>query len=334
MNYYHLFKVLPARFTIRDGRTLYTTPFVSDKGTVNGKDNNRRQWMEDMEYFLKHAFYFYTNRKRIYSNSRLFLSKVPVNVGLGCIDDHNATLGCYLEMWEHFQQSVTCDNDGNIAFLFDAVGSPLSGSCSLSVVNEDGKRSIIRTGHLTQYLKMLGNAHNRYMKVHASSWAYSVKQVYDILKAEENGDEHYEQRLRTNTLQLQVRLLAKRQEQIEKENAELKKELHDTRLQLKKDEILAFANSKKEYENLIKDDLEALHEKRLALKREYAGHHATKEFQQFYVPLKQKEHEMRMRNEEEFLAGIRKKWPWGHLTKNKVEQLIEEAEEALDAKRF
>lgn len=320
-------QVLPARFKLRNGRSLCTTPYVSDKGYVAGKDQNRKQWREDMEYFLKYAFFFFANRERIYSDSRLFLSRVPVSIGLGCIDDHNTTLGGYLEMWEHSKDSVTCDKDGNIAFLFDAVGSPLSGSCVLSVVNEEGKRSIIRTGHLTQYLKMLGNAHNRYMKLRANSWAYSIKQVYDILKAEDSGDNRYEPLLRTNTLQLQVRLLAKRQKQIVKENAELKKELHETRLLMKKDEILAFANSKNEYEDLMKEELEDLHKKCLALKREYAGRHATKEFQQLYVPLKQKEREMRTNIEEEFLAGLRKIWPWGHLTKSKVEELVEEAED-------
>lgn len=326
MNFSHSSsQVMPTRFKLRDGRTLYTTPYVSDKGYVDGKESNRKQCREDMDYFLKYAFFFFANRERIYSDSRLFLSRVPVSIGLGCIDDHNTTLGGYLEMWEHFQQSVTCDNDGNIAFLFDAVGSPLSGSCVLSVVNEDGKRSIIRTGHLTQYLKMLGNAHNRYMKVRASSWAYSVKQVYDILKAEDDGDKHYEQSLRTNTLQLQVRLLAKRQEQMAKENAELKKELHDTRLQLKKDEIIALTNSKMEYEDLMKDELEDLHKKCHALKQEYAGRHATKEFQQIYVPLKQQERELRKNIEDEYLAGFRKIWPWGHLTRAAVEELVEEA---------
>lgn len=327
MNFSHSSnQVAPTRFKLRNGRTLCTTPYVSDKGYVAGTVSNRKQWREDMECFLKHAFFFFANRERIYSDSRLFLSRVPVSIGLGCIDDHNTTLGGYLEMWEHSKDSVTCDNGGNIAFLFDAVGSPLSGSCVLSVVNEEGKRSIIRTGHLTQYLKMLGNAHNRYMKVREKSWAYSIKQVYDILKAEDSGDNHYEPLLRTKTLQLQVRLLANRQKQIAKENAELKKELHETRLLMKKDEILALANSKNEYEDLMKDELEDLHKKCLALKREYAGRHDTKEFQQLYVPLKQKEREMRTSIEEEFLAGFRKIWPWGHLTRNRVEELVEEAE--------
>lgn len=133
--------------------------------------------------FLDCIALFFSHHEQILSDSRLFLTPVPIQNGLaytGISGFLNPTLGIYIEWWQHFYNE-SHDKDGNPIWFIS--GSPLSGSHACASVNMDGvslsrchlQGSFMKTWHSFM------DVNNRYNEAKANAEAYSLSESIEIL---------------------------------------------------------------------------------------------------------------------------------------------------------
>ena len=102
-------------------------------------DKERKE--EDVERFIKNAFFFLAHKERILTDSRMFLCAVPITSGMsisGTSGFENPTLGIYLQWWEVCAGAMFTDKKGRRGLLYKLSGSSLSGHNICGVVHEDG----------------------------------------------------------------------------------------------------------------------------------------------------------------------------------------------------
>ena len=139
--------------------------------------------------FIEKAFLFYRNAARILSDSRMFLSPVPVRNGLaytGTSGFQAPTLGIYIEWWLNCEVDVTKDRKGRDALTYHIAGSPLSGMNHCSCVYPDGKTDIISfPSPFIPVWQSFCNINNRYNSAKVKYDSYTLTEVVDILEATE-----------------------------------------------------------------------------------------------------------------------------------------------------
>lgn len=143
----------------------------------------RQSPMEMAQPFLSHISLILEHQEAILSDSRLFLSKVPIQNALAFIGTsgfQNPTLGVYIEWWRHFYQE-SHDQEGNPVWFIS--GSPLSGNHACSSVSSDGM-----TTHCCKLQMCFGSTwrsfmevNNRYADAKALCEAYTVEQAINHL---------------------------------------------------------------------------------------------------------------------------------------------------------
>ena len=95
-----------------------------------------------LQLFLENTHNIWAHREQILSDSRLFLTPVPVQSGLaytGTGGFKRPTLGVYIEWWSRCEQAVQQLDDGRIGLVYHLSGSPLTGGNRCSMVFADGK---------------------------------------------------------------------------------------------------------------------------------------------------------------------------------------------------
>ena len=151
-----------SHITLRDGRRLECYPIVENEAEpavsdelaiapnsigIKGKPKMQQELLPDDEekrlyqLFLKNAHNIWAHSEQILSDSRLFLTQVPVQSGLaytGISGFRQPTLGVYIEWWSSCEQSVQRLQDGRVGLVYHLSGSPLSGINSCAMVLADG----------------------------------------------------------------------------------------------------------------------------------------------------------------------------------------------------
>lgn len=152
-----------SHITLQDGRRLECYPIVENEAEpavsdelaiapnsigIKGKPKLQQEPLPDDEekrlyqLFLKNAHNIWAHSEQILSDSRLFLTQVPVQSGLaytGISGFRHPTLGVYIEWWSSCEQSVQRLQDGRVGLVYHLSGSPLTGGNRCSMVLADGK---------------------------------------------------------------------------------------------------------------------------------------------------------------------------------------------------
>lgn len=138
----------------------------------------------EKQLFLENAFFLLANSKRILSDSRMFLCPVPIQNGLaytGTSGFHCPTLGVYIEWWMNCGASMVANKKGAKWLVYHIAGSPLSGSNSCGVVNEQGETTSWQIVPFKDLWTSFIEINSRYDYAKNNYEAYSLKQVLDLL---------------------------------------------------------------------------------------------------------------------------------------------------------
>lgn len=134
------------------------------------------------QIFIQHIPALWAERKRILSDSRLFLCPIPIRSGVAyCGAFPIATLGAYIELWSLVDSTHFVDNEGEEHFVYRISGSPLSGNNRCGLVSSSGKdyqASINRFGIAWRSLRELIR---RYQEAQSTCEAYSLTEALAIL---------------------------------------------------------------------------------------------------------------------------------------------------------
>jgi len=146
---------------------------------------------KDVDLFLRNAFFFYQNAERILSDSKLFLTPVPIQSGLaytGTSGFRNPTLGVYVEWWLNCSVDITKDKRGQDALTYRLAGSPLSGSNKCSCVYPDGHSEIIVHSSFMPLWTLFIDINQRYSKAKEMFKAYTLEEAVIVLSASCSGN--------------------------------------------------------------------------------------------------------------------------------------------------
>ncbi|MBO4723171.1 MAG: hypothetical protein J5629_09635 [Muribaculaceae bacterium] len=169
-----------------DGTVLPCYEKDGEADIANDKEDETRL----CKLFTDNAFYLLAHRERILSDSRMFLTPVTVQSGLaytGTSGFRNPTVGVYLEWWLECPQAMVTDDSGR-SLIFKLAGSPLSGMNHCSCVDMHGGTHIISVRPFYKFWKPFMGINIRYNAAKRRYRAYSLKEVLEILNAEDNGN--------------------------------------------------------------------------------------------------------------------------------------------------
>ncbi|MBR5639992.1 MAG: hypothetical protein IKW83_09545 [Muribaculaceae bacterium] len=143
--------------------------------------------------FLDNAFYLLAHRERILSDSLMFLTPVAIQSGLaytGTSGFRNPTVGVYLEWWASCDGAMRTSEDGERSLVYHLAGSPLSGMNSCSEVLENGVSRGVKVMTFKNYWTSFMKVNKRYTAAKHEYQCYSLQQLLDILRSEDNGECH------------------------------------------------------------------------------------------------------------------------------------------------
>jgi hypothetical protein len=154
-------------------RRLAPTPKTDEENT------------EGWTLFCNNAFRFLQYRNRIMSDSRMFLCPIPIQSGIaytGTSGFQRPILGVYLEWWLNCKSALICDENGMKKLVYRIAGSPLSGSNSCGVVDENGKPESANIQPFSSLWPNFMRINSRYDEAKSLYQAYTLKEVVDILE--------------------------------------------------------------------------------------------------------------------------------------------------------
>lgn len=135
------------------------------------------------ELFSAYVPFLWKHRNYILSDSRMFLTPIPIRSGLAYFGAFpEPVLGVYLELWETCQAACPRDMEGIPNFVTHIAGSPLSGRNTCTLVNLKGK---VRKQSLPDFSKVWHHFINllgRYKDIKPLYQSYSLPEVIERLK--------------------------------------------------------------------------------------------------------------------------------------------------------
>lgn len=258
-----------------------------EKPTEAPQSNEEKE--EEKKLFLNNAFRFLQYRDRIMSDSRMFLSPVPIQSGMaytGTSGFQRPTLGIYLEWWLDCERGLFCDKNGIKKLVCRLAGSPLSGSNRCDVVDENGIMETLALPSFRSMWQTFIEINCRYDEAKDLYQTYTLKQVVEILDKEnlsliDNRD--MEILCLKSAIRAQQKDMSNEIKRLKGRIDKLKDELfYENRDALK--DIMAVYNEKKEQKEKREKEIDAAcKELRKKLK---SGEIDNKHYQQQLSPLK------------------------------------------------
>lgn len=143
--------------------------------------------------FTDNAFLILANHERILSDSRLFLTHIPVGNNLAYTGElPSATLGVYVEWWLSTPQSVLFWENDEMSLVWYLAGSPLSGTNKCSTVYEDGRTENVSVPSFMAlwhpFMKILSN----YIEAKRLYQAYTLHEAITVLRKETSTEKYME----------------------------------------------------------------------------------------------------------------------------------------------
>lgn len=233
-------------------------------------------------FFTDHAFLFLAHAKKILADSRMFLSRVPVDSGLAYMGQGGfkmPTLGIYLEWWTSCKDAVV-EVDGQNWLVWRISGSPLSGMNSCGIINEKGE---IRWHSIINFSRMYRSFMVINMRYSEVKTKYEWFTLDEVVKAIGDDDEEKRQALLDCFfLRYSNEKLAEWLKQSEEWRFEMREKLAEAMICLHKDELM---DAYRKHQDL-EAEREQLWEKRIALrKRLKVGELTNKQYQDAVHPI-------------------------------------------------
>ena len=248
-----------------------------------------------LKLFFDNAFVLFDNRERILSDSRMFLSPLPIKSGLaytGTSGFNNPTLGIYLEFWLNCPDASIMENNGEKWFLWHIAGSALSGANSCGFVNEQGNRKCEHVSSFGCLCHTFIEINTRYDEAKSRYETYSLHQVLSILQNEG--------KMFVDNKNTQIFFLEQANKELQRQltssksyTEHLTKKLHMALLELKGDEIKAFWAEYKGRNATLDKRLSQIQSERLKLRKQLkSGEIDNVHFQKLWTPLKREKNEI------------------------------------------
>lgn len=177
---------LPERLTTDELEIDTTGIYLQHKGQKRAKpkEDNIEQRQRELELFLSYTHRFIEAADRILTDSRLFLTPVPVQSGLaytGTSGFKNPTLGIYIEWWTSVENSwVEIGKRGKLPLYYIA-GSPLSGRNSCAYVTPDGKSHSECVHNFSRVWRSFQQINTRYTEPKQIYHSYTLPQAIEEL---------------------------------------------------------------------------------------------------------------------------------------------------------
>ena len=164
------------------GNYLQTSP-----QTLTYEEIKAQMREEERKVFLPNAFFLLQHADRILSDSRMFLAPIPVQSGIaytGTSGFRNPTLGIYIEWWHNCPESHWHDKDGTPTLVYHLAGSPLTGGNICAMTDEAGTFISVKLPKFKPLWTSFMHINTRYTEAKELCECYSLQQVIDILKSE------------------------------------------------------------------------------------------------------------------------------------------------------
>ena len=146
---------------------------------------------EERKVFLPNAFFFLDHADAILSDSRMFLAPVPVQSGVaytGISGFRNPTLGVYIEWWQTCPEARVTDESGKETLVYHLAGSPLTGSNRCAMTDREGNFIPVTFHRFMPLWQSFMEVNTRYTEAKERCEHYSLQQVADLLRANEQEE--------------------------------------------------------------------------------------------------------------------------------------------------
>ncbi len=172
------------------------------------------------QLFISNAFYLLAHSERILSDSRMFLCPIAIQNGLaytGMSGFRRPTLGVYIEWWQQAEDAMQTDKKGRRSLVYYMAGSPLSGMNKCSAIREDGQQETVSLSSFKAHWGPFMKLNQRYTEAKQLYQAYTLQQVLDALRQEDNGQTDFAPIIDTLFMKHEVDALNRRIADIQEE---------------------------------------------------------------------------------------------------------------------
>lgn len=293
------------KIILTDGRQLDCYPLAAQ--TPHQFDGDQRQ------LFLDNAFYLLAHRERILSDSRMFLCPVAVQSGLaytGTSGFHNPILGVYLEWWPLVPDAMQTDGSGRRGLVCQLSGSPLSGMNKCSLVRQDGRLDVVTLSSFRRHWGPFMKLNQRYTEAKQLYQAYTLNQVLDILRREDNGHADLAAAVDVQFMKHHIETLNRQIEKIQDECRQWHDKYTSALTRYNADKMRQLYAECEAFETNVSSQISSLRQQKRALKTSLkAGRLDNKAYQQQLTPLKRRISDLLLRISHFRLSKVRETFP-------------------------
>ncbi len=221
------------------------------------KEEKQKMKERQQRLFLDNAFMLIDAHEHILGDSRMFLTKVPIDSGLAYVGSEglsNPTLGVYLEWWLNCPDSSVEDADGHKWLIFKLAGSALTWRNKCGLVDRNGNVKYMDLQTFRPVCEAFISINRRYKEAKAKYYAFSLLQTMSLLGKEgkatiQDADDFLftqERKLQSMTTECN---------RLRKANEELTAKFHHAFMRLKAPELKRFLQELRENETKLADIL-------------------------------------------------------------------------------
>ncbi len=291
----------------------------------------RKKDKEVEKLFLQNAFFLWVHSEEILSDSRMFLTPIPVVNGLaytGTSGFRNTTLGVYIEWWLTCMASRVINEDGSYELVWFLSGSPLSGANCSSAVNEKGETRTTPLNPFRDAWQPFVAVNRRYDRCKEKYQAYTLEEVLNILRSKPENEEECQLFLLKRRVECLHHLLDKKKGQLHRlsdEQSSLWNKFCRLMVMHNYKKVKKFYDDYLEQEHICEERIKEQNQRRrdaIARKDEY---NAT-DFQNVMMSVKHAKSELRDNLKKFQKEGLHEVFPEDDVPYWKMEKLVNEME--------
>lgn len=140
-----------------------------------------------LQLFLDNAFLFLDSSNLVFSDSRIFLSPIPIRHKLLLKDDtalRNPTLGVFVEWWRTCRSSDFMDSDGKEWIVCRLYGYPLTGTNKCDILNRNGETRHNAVRSFNEAWHAFADINSRYDDAKSKYMSYTLRESLFVLSKE------------------------------------------------------------------------------------------------------------------------------------------------------
>ena len=164
---------------------LLNTDLIRAYPKYESAEDKAKRFEKERILLCKYAFFLWEQRTRILSDSRLFLTPVPIDNFIVSHTRHGSdkpTLGILVEWWAYAKEKVwQVDEQGQKWLIFEFQGHYLSGNNRCKAVNAAGELRKFRVDYFSSLFVPFLKIHKLYEEPQALYESYSFPQALELL---------------------------------------------------------------------------------------------------------------------------------------------------------